>query len=270
MKKENVTRKDIVRVLLNTLEPLDYVYAFYEGGAVAFNRIDEWSDIDLYVVVDDDKIEETFLAAEKALKSLSPIERKLRTPQLPWAGVFQTFYKLENASEFLLVDFAVLQSSASEKFLEPRVHGNVTFYFNKNDSVKPAAFDQKEFEEKLQQRLGLLQARFDMFNNLVQKEINRSNSLEAIEWYHNFTLVMLVEALRVKHNPTHHNFRMRYVHYELPPETIRKLEKLFFVKDARDLQGKFGEATKWFQETMSENYLSLAKLGTTSEKKFVC
>jgi len=270
MKEENVTRKDIVRVLLNTLEPLDYVHAFYEGGAAAFNRIDEWSDIDLYVVADDNKVEETFLAAENALRTLSPIERKLRTPQLSWPGVFQTFYKLEKASEFLLVDFAVIQQNASEKFLEPRVHGNVTFYFNKNSSVKPAVFDPEEFQERLRQRLGLLQARFDMFNNLVQKEINRSNSLEAIEWYHNFTLAMLVEALRIKHNPMHHNFRMRYVHYELPPETIRKLEELFFVKDARDLQEKFDKATKWFQETISENDQSLKKLGTTSERKFVC
>lgn len=270
MKTEEVNRKDIVHVLLNTLKPLNYVHAFYEGGAAAFNRIDKWSDIDLYVVVNDDKAEETFLAVENALRSLSPIERKLRTPQLPWAGVFQTFYKLKDANEFLLVDLAVLQSSASEKFLEPRIHGNVVFYFNKNDSVKPEVFDPEEFRKRLRRRFELLQARFDMFNNLVQKEINRGNNLEAMEWYRNFTLAALVEALRIKHNPIHHDFRIRYVHYELPPETIRKLEKLFFVKDMRDLQEKFNKATKWFQKTRSENDLSLAKLGTTSEEKFVC
>lgn len=253
MKK--LTRNTIIKALVKALKPLGYVHAFYEGGAAAFNRIDEWSDIDLYVVVDDEKVDATFLAAEKTLESLSPIKQKLRTPQLPWLGVFQTFFKLENASEFLLIDFAVIKQDASEKFLEPLIHGNVIFYFNKNNKLKPTLFDKEAFIKKLHGRLEMLQARFNMFNNLVQKEINRGNYLEAIEWYHIFTLATLVEALRIKHNPIHHNFRMRYVHYELPPETIKKLENLYFIKDEKDLQEKYHEATRWFRETISKTDL---------------
>jgi predicted nucleotidyltransferase len=252
MDEEKLTREVIVKTLVNALKPLDYVHAFYEGGAAAFNRIDEWSDVDLYIVVDDEKVDATFLAAEKTLESLSPIEHKLKTPQLPWSGVFQTFYKLENASEFLLIDLAVLKLSASEKFLEPITHGNVVFYFNKNDALKPMSFDKEAFLKKLHERLEMLQARFSMFNSLVQKEINRGNYLEAIEWYHVFTLAPLVEALRIKHNPIHHDFRMRYVHYELPPEITSKLENLYFIKNPKDLQEKYHKATKWFQETISK------------------
>jgi predicted nucleotidyltransferase len=252
MNEKKLTREIIIKALFNALKPLDYVHVFYEGGAAAFNRIDEWSDIDLYVVVDDEKVDATFLVAEKTLELLSPIEQKLRTPQLPWPGVFQTFYKLENASEFLLIDLAALKLSASEKFLEPLIHGNVVFYFNKNDMLKLTPFDKEAFFKKLHGRLEVLQARFSMFNSLVQKEINRGNYLEAMEWYHVFTLAALVEALRIKHNPFHHDFRMRYVHYELPPETIRKLEKLYFVRNAKDLQEKYHEATRWFQEIMSK------------------
>jgi predicted nucleotidyltransferase len=252
MNVEKLNREAMVKELVNALEPLDYVHAFYEEGAAAFNRIDEWSDIDLYAVVDDEKVDATFLAAEKALESLSPIEQKLRTPQLPWPGVFQTFYKLKQASEFLLIDLAVLKPSASEKFIEPLIHGNVVFYFNKNNAVKPTTFDRKAFLKKLHERLEVLQARFDMFNNLVQKEISRGNRLEAVEWYRAFTLAALVEALRMKLNPIHYDFRMRYVHYELPPEITERLEKLYFVKNARDLQEKYREATRWFQKTVSE------------------
>lgn len=252
MNQERLTREVIVKTLVNALKPLDYVHAFYEGGAVAFNRIDKWSDIDLYVIVNDEKVDATFLAAEKALESLSPIDQKLKTPQLPWSGVFQSFYKLKNASEFLLIDLAVLKPSASEKFLEPLVHGNVVFYFNKNNALKPMPFDREAFLKKLHDRVEMLQARFNMFNSLVQKEINRGNYLEAIDSYHVFTLAALVEALRIKHNPVHYDFRMRYVHYELPSETIRKLENLYFVKNADDLQEKYRKATKWFQEAVLE------------------
>jgi len=251
MNEKRLGREVIVKTLVNSLKPLDYVHAFYEGGAAAFNRIDEWSDIDFYVIVDDEKVDAAFLAVEKTLESLSPIEQKLKTPQLPWPGVFQTFYKLKNASEFLLIDLAILKPDASEKFLEPLIHGNVVFYFKKDDTLKPTPFDREAFLKKVGGRLEMLQARFSMFNSFVQKEINRGNYLEALEWYHVFTLAALVEALRIKHNPIHHDFRMRYVHYELSPETIRKLENLYFVKNQKDLQEKYHKATKWFQETMA-------------------
>jgi hypothetical protein len=90
-----------------------------------------------------------------------------------------------------------------------------------------------------------------MFNNFVQKEINRGNSLEALDLYRGLTLATLVEALRIKHNPLHHGFKMRYIHYELPHETIKKLEHLYFVKDQRDLQRKYREAAKWFHKVTS-------------------
>lgn len=125
------------------------------------------------------------------------------------------------------------------------------FHFNKSDKVKLPLFDREAFAEKLQARLEGLQARFDMFNNFVQKEINRGNSLEALDLYYGLTLATLVEALRIKHKPIHYDFKMRYVHYELPPDTIKKLERLYFVKDPKDLQEKYHEATKWFRETIS-------------------
>jgi len=250
--EKRLTRGIIIQTLVNTLKPLDYVYAFYEGGAVAFNRVDEWSDIDLYLVVDDEKVNEAFLAVEKALKSLSPIKQKFDVPQTGWSGVFQAFYRLEDASEYLIIDFCVLNFSSSEMFLEPEIHGNVVFYFNKSGKIKPPSLDKAALSKKVQERLKRLQARFAMFNNFVQKEVNRGHFLEAIELYHGLTLATLVEALRIKHNTIHYNFKMEYLHYELPPETLKKLEHLYFVKNEKDLQEKYYEATKWFHKTIEE------------------
>jgi len=250
--EKRLTRDKIVQTLIEALKPLGYVHAFYEGGAVAFNRIDEWSDIDLYLVVDDEKVDETFLAVEKALKSLSPIKQKYKTPQLPWPSVLQAFYRLDNASEYLIIDLAVLKLSSPEKFLEPEIHGDVVFYFNKSDKISCPRLDKDAFFKKMHERLETLQARFDMFNNFVQKEINRGNYLEAIDLYHVLTLGTLVEALRIKHNPLHYDFKMRYIHYELPSEITEKLEHLYFVRDSEDLQEKYNEAIKWFHKIMLE------------------
>jgi len=250
--KKRLTRTVIAQALVDALKPLDYVHAFYEGGAAAFNRIDKWSDIDLYLVVDDEKADETFLAIEKTLKSLSSIKQKIDLPQTAWPGVSQAFYRLEDADEYLIVDLCVLKISSPEKFLEPEIHGNVVFYFNKSDKVKPSPLDNDALVRKLDERVKKLQARFDMFNNFVQKQINRGHHLEAIDLYHSLTLAALVEALRIKHNPIHYNFRMEYIYYELPFETIKDLEHLYFVRDEKDLQKKYHEAIKWFVKTMHE------------------
>ena len=243
----------MIKTLADALKPLDYVHAFYESGAIAFNRLDEWSDIDLYLVVDEQKVDDSFAAVEAALRSVSPIRQKFAIPQLPWPGVSQAFYKLERASEYLLIDLAVIKLSGPEKFLAPEIHGKAIFYFNKSDRVKIPSADKTELSKTLQQRLSRLKDRFIMFNIFVQKEMNRGNYLEALVLYHSLTLGSVVDALRIKYSPFHHDFKTRYVQYELPKPIVKKLEQMYFVKDWKDLRAKYREATDWFNELVAES-----------------
>jgi len=249
--QKTLTRDILIQTLVDALEPFEYVYAFWEGGAAAFNRIDEWSDIDLYLVVDNEKVDEAFSITESALQKLSLIKQKYGVQHPESSGLFQAFYKLEDASEYLIIDLAILTLNSPEKFLEPEIHGKAAFYLNRS-KIQPPPLDKTVFAKKLQERLEKLQARFDMFNNFAQKEINRGNYIEAIDLYHNLTLATLVEALRIKYDPTHYDFKTRYIHYELPAEIIDRLKHLYFVKDERDLQEKYHEATEWFSETRLE------------------
>jgi len=243
-----LTREVIVRKLVGGLKPLEYIHAFYEGGAAAFGRIDELSDIDLYVVTDKGRDDDVFAYAEKALEEVSPIELKYRTPVLPWRGVSQTYYRLEGASEFLLVDLAVLEVDAPEMFLEPRIHGNPVFYFNKRGSVKPPEWDENAFQKKLEGKRQTLPVRFAMFNVFVEKEIKRGNLVEAVEFYRGLVLAMLVEALRLRYSPYHVEFRTRYVQYDLPQDVVERLGRLYYVKNEKDLLRKCREAAAWFGE----------------------
>lgn len=248
MREKKVTRDAVIKTLNRALKPLSYTQALYEGGAIAFNRLDEWSDIDLYLVVDDDKVEAAFKAVEKALETLSPIKQKFEVKQLPWPGVSQAFYKLRDASEYMLIDLAVIKSTGSEKFLEPEIHGEAVFYFNKSDAIKVPKLDRESLNRNLQERLTRLNARFAMFNIFVQKEINRGNFIEALGLYHALTLGSIIDALRIKYSPFHHDFKTRYIQYELPRNTTKKLERLYFVKDSKDLKRRYLEASKWFRE----------------------
>ncbi len=252
--RRKLTRETVIRTIVDFMKQLEYVHALYEGGAIAFNRIDEWSDIDLYIVVDDEKVNETFDAVENALKSLAPIKHKYGVPKLPWPSVSQAFYRLEQTSEYLLVDLAVIKLSSPEKFLEPNIHGKVVFYINKSDEIKVPITNKEELEENLKQKLAQLKDRFALFNINVQKEINRGNYLEALILYYSITLGSVVDALRIKYNPFHHDFKTRYVQYELPEQIARELQRLYFVKDITDLMKKYREGTRWFYEIVKEPF----------------
>ena len=162
-----INRKQILEKLIATLKPLDYVHALWEGGAAAFNRVDDWSDIDLQVDVEDDKVEAVFELVEEALQQLSPIQRKLEMPQPAWHGHYQTFYKLEGTSEFLVIDFVVMKHSNPNKFLEKEIHGNTIFHFQKIDMTPFMKLDHEQFKQKLDQRLLEINQRFQMFQFLV-------------------------------------------------------------------------------------------------------
>jgi hypothetical protein len=247
-----IGREEIIETLVRALEPLDYVYAIWEGGAIGFGRLDEWSDIDLYVDAQDERIQEVFPVVEQTLESLSPIELKYDVIATPSQGYLQVFYRLRDTTEFLLIDLAVIKHYTEEKFLEPEMHGQAFFYFNKNNAIKCPSLDKQKLVEDSKTRLERIKKRFETFRCFIRKEINRKNYIEALDLYRGLMLDSLVEVLRIKYKPVHHAFKTRYIHYHLPADIVSRLEDLYFVKNQRDLENKYHIAEQWFYQAVSE------------------
>jgi hypothetical protein len=243
-----IDRDAIIGAVSDALLNIPEAYALWEGGAASFDRLDAWSDIDLNVVAEDGAEGLVFSATERALAALSPFEKLV--PLGAHDAYSTAYYRLELASPFHLVDLAVFKMSSPDKYLAPQIHGKTRFIFNKGDSVKITDADEAAFMAQVDARLRRLAARHRFFNNFVEKEISRGNWLEAMDCYQNITLSTLVELLRIRHFPYHHQFKMRYVHRELPPDTIRRLQPLFFIKDPSDLEAKHAEATSWIEQIL--------------------
>ncbi|MFH1313752.1 MAG: nucleotidyltransferase domain-containing protein [Candidatus Eisenbacteria bacterium] len=261
MKPDHTPSRDkIVRTIVAALEPLDYVYALWEGGAVAFGRVDEWSDIDICVDADDERVTDTFPVVEGALESLAPIEHKYDVPEPALGEYVQAFYRLKGTPEFMLIDFAVFKHSAEDKLLQPEIHGSSLFHFNKANLLTCPALDREKLSGKLRDRVRQIQKRLETFGCFVEKELNRHNDIEALDLYHRLILGSLVEVLRIKHKPVRHDFKTRYVHYDLPPDLVARLADLYFVKDADDIRSKSGIARTWLEEVMSNiDFKEIAK-----------
>jgi hypothetical protein len=245
---DQINRDQILNALRNALEPQDYVLAMWEGGAAAFGRLDNWSDIDLMVAVRDEFVSATFKVIESTLAALSSIDLKYSPPQLPWPGISQTFYRLIDAGPYLLIDAAVLQESAPEKLLTPEIHARAVVYFDKTGIIQAPGIDWPLWQAQMQDRLDKLRVMFIMFQTLTLKELHRGNLLEALSFYQGYTLRPLVEALRIHYQPARYNFYTRYIYYDLPKDVVRRLEELFLLRDGSDLREKHAQAGAWFDQ----------------------
>ncbi len=260
-----VTRTDIMTALVAALKPLDYLLAVWEGGAASFGRIDEWSDIDLYVVCEDDHVEETIRSIENSLLSVSEIDVHYRLPEPTWHGHSQCFYRLKRASPFLFLDVVVMKRSSKDKFLQFRIHGGPQIYFDKSGVVKDDFADTGSFLSRIEARLQELKTNFELFQVLTLKELNRGNSIEALVFYLSSTYRPLVEVLRIKYCPLHYNFYSRYIHYELPPDVVERLSRLAFSGSPEDIRKNRAEAEAWFWKTVESIDLDEVKQRIQSE-----
>jgi len=245
-----VGREEVLEALQGALEPLPYMQAMWEAGAVSFGRVDEWSDIDLQVACDDERVEEVLEVVEAKLEGLSLIDIRFRLPEPTWHGHSQVFYRLAEASPYLMVDFVVMKASAEDKFLQPEIHGRPKVYFDKTGVVHFPDFDSCALAESLRARVAELSQLFDLFQVLTLKELNRGNTIEAAAFYQSYTLRPLIHALRILRDPTRHNFHTRYVHYDLPEEEVRRLERLSYFATPEELRAKREAAEAWFSEIL--------------------
>jgi hypothetical protein len=246
-----ITRQDILKALNDKLQPVTYVHAMWEAGAASFNRVDEWSDIDLQILADDERVDDVFPLVETALESLSPIELRFELARPTWHGHAQTFYRLKNASPFLLIDLVVMKMSSTERFLEPEIHGPALVHFDKAHAVYPPAWDAEAFRGRLRSYLATLRVKFELFQTESIKEMKRGNHIEALAFYQAYTLRPLLEVLGMLYRPSRYNFGTRYIYYEFPSAVVKELEGLYFIASPGDLPGKREKAEKWFWETVS-------------------
>lgn len=248
MNQLQLTRNQILSKLNKVYEPEAYIHAVWEAGSAAFDRIDEWSDIDLHVVVEDDHVEDVFQITEAALEKLSTIDLIFEVPQPTWHGHAQKFYRLKDAPEYLQVDLAVMKFSNQNRFLEAELHGEAQILFDRSGVVNSLPLDRDELKRKLAVRLVSMRNQFDMFQILVRKEVYRRQAIDALAYYHALTIRPLVELLRIKYQPERYQFSLRYLYYDLPEEIAKRIEKLVFVRDIDDILVKQAEAEKWFFE----------------------
>jgi predicted nucleotidyltransferase len=245
-------RQRILETIIANLEPKYFVLALWQGGSAAHGYTDEWSDIDIQVIVEDAHVQETFEIVEDSLKTISEIRFKWRVPEPTWHGHSQCFYQLEGTSAFLFIDFVILKLSSPNDFLEVERHGKVAIAFDKANLLLPPPFNRSEHFSRMQGRLVTLRKTFNFFQIIVKKEINRGHLVSAISNYHAYTLQPLVELLGMVYRPEKYDFKTKYFYRDFPTEVVARIESLYCVMNLADLASKQQQAEVLFAETLPQ------------------
>ena len=245
-------RTTIIEALRAALEPMEGVLAMWEGGSAAFGEVDAFSDVDLQLIAEDDRVEAAVAAAVGALEGLSPLTARFELPAPTWHGHWQGFFQLADASPYLMVDLVVMARSSPQRFLEAEIHGERRALFDKAGLLEAEPFDWAALDGHIAARRATIRASWPLFRLLARKEIARGRTIEAVSFYHGFILRPLVELLRMRHGPTRFNFHSRRIYADLPPDIIARLEPLFLVGSLDALAARLDEAEAWVEALLKD------------------
>ena len=170
---KSLGRKEIIDALVGALKSLDYVYGMAEFGAAASGRLDEYSDADLAVVADDDKVEDVFGMTEQVLSALASLDLAYRWPYCSRPDQAAAFYHLQGTSPYLLLTLTVLKLGSESRFLPEAIQGRPLVYFDKRGVIQCDPLDREKLFASIQERLINMRFRLEHCQAKVFKEINR-------------------------------------------------------------------------------------------------
>lgn len=234
-------RDKIVKYLQNKLEPRDDIYAFWIEGSAPQGHADEFSDIDLWLSVDDDKVFTIYGDIEQILAEIAPIDFRYVVKNKGELG--QNVYHLQGMSEFLTIDVNT-QGIGRDPHDTVLVRGidDAEIIFDKRNVIK--------FKEREPANIGIeakrkkLQGFYAQMRPSLLKNVRRGKNLEALYYYH-IILRYATKFLRLKygwHEKT--DFDLKHIYRDIPESEVKNLERFYDVS-ASEVEGVLPELEEW-------------------------
>lgn len=245
-------REEILSEILKELKTYSHVNLIAEGGAKAFNRYDDLSDIDLMVDVEEGMAEETIKSLENFFAGLGGINSVFIVSEKK--ELYHKFYKLNNSAKYSIIDIFLTEKSNPDKGLEKYIHGEFVVHLDKYGYMTDQKFDEIAFHEKVAAYGKRTKGVFEFFQYQIEKEIIRNHYVDALAYYFDMTVKPLIRLLRIKYNPAHYNFELRYLYDEFPEYIVKEIEQLLSINDLNDLKTKQRKAVELYKKEIDNSF----------------
>lgn len=245
-----LTRLSIRDHLSAALEADPRCLALSEGGSAAFGRADAESDLDLVLVVTPGTADALIEEVHGLVEELGTVELEWDVPRTLVEGHRQRFWRLAETGPLVLIDLSVIPADRPPYFTDPVRHGTPVICFDPDSLLVPVPEDRDTLTRRREQALVQIAARFSLFGPFAAKEARRGRGLDALTMWRRMVLDPLITVLRARHDPVRWDFGGRYLHTDLPPEPVSRLERLAFVDSAEAIVALWPEAEAWMDELL--------------------
>jgi predicted nucleotidyltransferase len=227
------------------------IISVWEGGSAATGFLDEYSDLDLAIICEDDDIESVFEKTEKYLKETYGIIQKFRMPEPNWHGHSQCFYIIDNCPKYFYVDLLIEKESATNRFTESDRHGNAVIWFDKKSLIDSTPTPKEKVIKKGKQSYKLVNDSFILSIFEVKKQIARGKIVDAYVNY--YALInRLSSLLNLKYRPEKVDFGLRYTHRDFPIEETDLLVNLYSISNLKEMKEKVEMVESIFNKLIIE------------------
>lgn len=233
-----IHREEIISTLADATKNTDYVHAMWLEGSEPQGFVDEYSDIDIWFSVDDDRVFTVYEEIELVLEKIATIDFKYVVKHEGELG--HTVYHLQGTNEFLTIDINTQGKSRNELLV--RGIDDATVIFDKSNVVrfKDRESQPIDIEAKRQKLRGF----YDQILPSVLKSVRRNNRLEAIYYYH-LILKYATTFLWLKHGvPEKKEFDLKHLRRYVSTQYANTLERFYDVR-VSDIEMTLPSLREW-------------------------
>lgn len=242
-------REQIINHLKENLFKDNSVLACFLWWSDANNEVDEWSDIDFFICVQDSYLAHIFEKVKSILLSLSQIDFESKQ-QKEWNQTLK-FFHLKNTHKSLIIDIGVILKNNITPFEKNHPFFKPKVLFDKENVIKFTAENadilSKNISDFKQEQIDFFSQRYRIITY-----IKRQNYIEATNYYIKILYLPLIWILRIKYTPKLYNWWRIHISRHFSKEVVNKLEDLMKFQNLEDLENNFVIASKWFEEEIGK------------------
>lgn len=235
------------------LEQKPEILAVWEGGAIATGYLDEYSDLDLSIIIAEGNSSNIFAMLDKYFEKQYGILRRTRMPEPCWHGFSQCFYLLKDMPALFYCDIVVIKKDNPDKFTEPDRHGKVVIWFDKEG----ICITEETSPEVAIKRSGYfynMATSTDWISIIeIKKALGRNNWLAAQRNYLQFINRHLAPLLNLEYRPSRVDFGMRYAERDYPQELVKRLDYLTRISSLEGIEERLPILLDMFYDYREKN-----------------
>lgn len=244
-----IHRDTIIQQMQAALAPLAYVHALWLEGADANGTLDEYSDIDFNIDIDDAHEAEAIVAVEAALAAISPIDYRY-TMAHGHEKLRQRIYHLADTSPYLMIDFVWQLHSrpaAESCFIRGNMVEAAHVLFDKRGVITHRPGDPAEYAQEHADLLAECRYRYSQHVRVI-KYIRRNQFPEAFAYYQRYVVEPLVLLLRMMYTPANTDYYLIHISHHIPADALARLTGFLQVCSLAEMEARIVEAGAWFAQ----------------------